>query len=183
MVGPTNSLRDCKHPQFVPPYSPDLNPIEWRSVSSRHCCARPPREPETHFGTQSPTSSPLSHVKRMRKLPRSRRVCFVLSGKCSRHRSGRLLNQAPFHSSQDRYGESCAYHGCDRAGRRVSRRASLAEGLHRSRPAAAFVVVQQRTDRAPVPRSSFGGRPFLSALRRSHRCHQPDPADSTDPAR
>ena len=42
---------------YLPPYSPDLNPTKWHSQSSRPCCARPPHEPETHFGTQSPTSS------------------------------------------------------------------------------------------------------------------------------
>ena len=42
------------------PIRPISIPSRWRSLSSRHCCARPPREPETHCGTPSPTSSPPS---------------------------------------------------------------------------------------------------------------------------
>jgi len=42
------------------PIRPISIPSRWRLPSSRRYCARPPREPESHFGTQLPMSSPLS---------------------------------------------------------------------------------------------------------------------------
>ncbi len=56
---------------FLPPYSPDFNPIEMASPSSRRCCARRPSAPSRDCGppsggssmpsrpTNAPTSSPL----------------------------------------------------------------------------------------------------------------------------
>ena len=46
---------------FLPPYSPDFNPIENASPSSRRSCAKPPSEPSTASGRRSAarsTSSP-----------------------------------------------------------------------------------------------------------------------------
>ena len=42
---------------YLPPYSPDLNPIEQGSPKSRPCCARPTSEPSRASGTASATSS------------------------------------------------------------------------------------------------------------------------------
>ena len=42
---------------YLPPYSPDLNPIEMAFAKLKTCCARPPPEQETHFGTRSPKPS------------------------------------------------------------------------------------------------------------------------------
>ena len=80
---------------YLPPYSPDLNPIEMAFASSRHCCARPPREPQTHFGTQSPTSSPLSRQTNAPTTSLTQDMLRLKWEMLSRHRSGRLLNQAP----------------------------------------------------------------------------------------
>ena len=38
---------------YLPPYSPDVNPIEKGSQNSRPCCARPQSEPSTRYGTGS----------------------------------------------------------------------------------------------------------------------------------
>ena len=64
------------------PIRPNSIPSRWRSLSSRHCCARPPREPETYFGTQSPTSSPLSRRTNAPTTSLTQDM-LVLSGKCS----------------------------------------------------------------------------------------------------
>src|ERR687892_509274 len=42
---------------YLPPYSPDLNPIEQLLPSSRRCCARPRRVPKTISGRRSDTCS------------------------------------------------------------------------------------------------------------------------------
>ena len=61
---------------YLPPYSPDLNPIEMASPSSRLCCARPPNEPETLSGTELAKPSRPSHHRNapttslMRDTPR-----------------------------------------------------------------------------------------------------------------
>jgi transposase len=41
--------------RYLPPYSPDFNPIEMASSSSRPRCAPPKREPFPTFGKPSPT--------------------------------------------------------------------------------------------------------------------------------
>ena len=41
---------------FIPPYSPDLNPIEQGSPSSRPCYGQRNSEPSMHYGKQSETS-------------------------------------------------------------------------------------------------------------------------------
>ena len=38
---------------YLPPYSPDLNPIEQVLPNSKHYCERPRSEPSTIFGTAS----------------------------------------------------------------------------------------------------------------------------------
>jgi hypothetical protein len=38
---------------LLPPYSPDMNPIELAFVNSRHCCARPQNEPAMVSGGAS----------------------------------------------------------------------------------------------------------------------------------
>ena len=46
---------------FLPPYSPDLNPIEMAFANSKNCCGKPKPEPSTPSGTSSAapsTSSP-----------------------------------------------------------------------------------------------------------------------------
>ena len=45
------------HLLFLPPYSPDLNPIEQVSPSSRRFCARPPNAPSRPPGDASANSS------------------------------------------------------------------------------------------------------------------------------
>ena len=42
--------------RYLPPYSPDFNPIEMPSPNSRLFCAPPPREPSPTSGKPSPTS-------------------------------------------------------------------------------------------------------------------------------
>ena len=42
---------------FLPPYSPDFNPIENASPSSRRSCAKPPHAPSTSSGKPSPPPS------------------------------------------------------------------------------------------------------------------------------
>lgn len=42
---------------YLPPYSPDFNPIEMAFPNSRRCCALPRRARCTIFGKQSPTLS------------------------------------------------------------------------------------------------------------------------------
>ena len=46
---------------YLPPYSPDLNPIEQRSPGSRRCCARPPRAPSAPCGRPSARCSRASN--------------------------------------------------------------------------------------------------------------------------
>jgi transposase len=43
---------------YLPPYSPDLNPIEQLFASSKHSCARPRRVGKRHSGRPSAASSP-----------------------------------------------------------------------------------------------------------------------------
>ncbi|WP_376742081.1 hypothetical protein [Pseudorhizobium tarimense] len=43
---------------FLPPYSPDLNPIEWLSQNSRRFCESAPREASMTLRMPSATSSP-----------------------------------------------------------------------------------------------------------------------------
>ena len=50
---------------YLPPYSPDLNPIEMAFAKLKTLLRK------------------AAARTRMRQLPRSRRICFVLSGKCS----------------------------------------------------------------------------------------------------
>jgi transposase len=50
---------------FLPPYSPDFNPIEKASPSSRPCCARPPSERLTGCGDPSAVSSTSSRQPRL----------------------------------------------------------------------------------------------------------------------
>ena len=47
--------------RFLPPYSPDFNPIEMASQSSRPCFAKPPSAPSRGSGLQSVGSSKSSH--------------------------------------------------------------------------------------------------------------------------
>ncbi len=53
--------------RYLPPYSPDFNPIENASPSSRQCSGRRPSEPSAAFGTPSAASSICSRP-RMREL-------------------------------------------------------------------------------------------------------------------
>jgi hypothetical protein len=46
---------------FLQPYSPDLNPIERPSPSSRPCSAKPPPAPSSTSGVSSATASTPSH--------------------------------------------------------------------------------------------------------------------------
>ena len=41
--------------RYLPPYSPDFNPIENAFASSKRCCARPPHGQRTSSGTPSAT--------------------------------------------------------------------------------------------------------------------------------
>jgi hypothetical protein len=54
---------------FLPSYSPDLNPIEQVSPSSRPCCARPTRARSRPPGATSVTSS-IASPRGMRQLSR-----------------------------------------------------------------------------------------------------------------
>ena len=60
-------------PRFLPPYSPDFNPIEMApSPNSRPASRRPPPAPSTTSGTPSPTASTPSrppNVKTTSLLP------------------------------------------------------------------------------------------------------------------
>ena len=41
---------------YLPPYSPDFNPIENAFSNSRRFCEKPPREPSSAFGRRSANS-------------------------------------------------------------------------------------------------------------------------------
>ena len=47
--------------RFLPPYSPDFNPIEKAFSGSRRCCAKQASEPSAAFGTSSASSSTSSN--------------------------------------------------------------------------------------------------------------------------
>ena len=54
-VAPVRAAIAAAGAQFflLPPYSPDMNPIELAFVNSRHCCARPQNEPAMVSGGAS----------------------------------------------------------------------------------------------------------------------------------
>ncbi len=59
--------------RFLPPYSPDFNPIERLSQNSKPSSRKPPLEPSTTSGTPSPKASTHSHLKSAKatSLPRA----------------------------------------------------------------------------------------------------------------
>src|SRR5690606_15933155 len=55
---------------FLPPYSPDFNPIEMPSRSSKPCSGRPPPEPSTNSGPSSPIAYQPSHPRSVGTISR-----------------------------------------------------------------------------------------------------------------
>ena len=58
---------------YLPPYSPDFNPIENAFAKLKAICERPPNEPSTASGTHRTHHRHL-HASRIPKLLRRRRI-------------------------------------------------------------------------------------------------------------
>jgi len=71
---------------YLPPYSPDLNPIEIAFAKLKAAQGRCPNKGFT-LGRNRPGPRCL-HAGRVRQLSRPRRICLVLSGECSRSIAG-----------------------------------------------------------------------------------------------
>jgi transposase len=63
---------------YLPPYSPDLNPIEQLFAKLKALLRRPRPGPKTSFGRPSAASSPPSR-QRVRQLPQPLRLWFHLT--------------------------------------------------------------------------------------------------------
>ena len=69
--------------RYLPPYSPDFNPIEMAFAKLKALRAPPPREPSPGpLASHRRRPAPL-HPARMCQLPRRRRLRCNMSGKCS----------------------------------------------------------------------------------------------------
>ena len=78
---------------YLPPYSPDLNPIEMAFAKLKTLLRKAAARTRDALWDAIAEVLNAFTPQRMRQLPRSRRICFVLSGKCSR--PARLRAGAP----------------------------------------------------------------------------------------
>jgi transposase len=89
------------HLFFLPPYSPDLNPIEQLFAKLKHLIRK--GRAQNHRGNLAQARSPPRRLlpRRMRQLPQRRRLCFRLKTACSRCLIPRCDGTSDHHAARD----------------------------------------------------------------------------------